>query len=318
MKALFLIIWIFSSTALFSSETDNFTPHFINIENSTVWLNVKMNNELEKIGNETTSCNVYSLQKKLFNSLGGVFIAKIENWSSENPNTYFLPIENSIYSNISGAKGLKGVRKIFNFKTYYTQGIMKVNDSIIGEDKLGHFLQVGYSMYYAVKMKQNPHYKDIRKTSEKLAEVLAKDYKYLRHLDSVDPLEIISQFSHFQENNEWGLKATLVKSYADIAANYYGYLFWNELVDGKTPYFTCVDNHFIKTRQFDFNEYINPSWDESINCSEFHRKIQNEMSNTEVKNCPIRPETCTELVKTIGPMAKNILHPKCLSLGSTL
>lgn len=311
-----LLVSIFCLAQAQASEPDNFTVKPLDIHDSKYWLNEKMNRELQYVADETKSCDQFELQKKIFKSLGGVFVAKIERWSEDNPNTYFLPIENSIYSDITKIKGVGGLRKLFDFSIYYTPGLMRINDTVFGEDKLGHFLQLGYSMYFAVQRSKDHHYKDIRNGGEKFAEYLAHDYEFIKTNKLVDPLDIVAAYADFQENGQWGMKATLVKSYADMSANYYGYLFWNELIDGNHPYFKCQNNHFVKTREFNFEEYVNPSWDESINCSEFHPKIkaaiENKMKASGLSFCPVRKNTCSELVKKIGPISSKILHPKCL------
>jgi hypothetical protein len=286
------------------------------MQDSKDWLNDKMNHELQVVGDKTKSCNQFELQKKLYKSLGGVFVAKIETWSKENPNAYFLPLEKSIFSDVAKVKGVDGIRKFINFSVYYTPGLMRINDTVFGDDKLGHFFQLGYGMYFAVQWSKDHHFKDIRNFNQRASETWVKNSKFIKENKLIDPLDTIATFANFEEDGQWGMQATLVKSYGDMAADYYGYLFWNELTDGNNPYFKCQDNHFVKVREFNFEEYVNPSWDESINCSEFHPKIktqvENKMKRSGIASCPVRKDACGELVKIIGPFSSRILHPKCL------
>lgn len=313
---------VLSSVSVSASETDNFSLRGYNYPDSTMWLNSKMNSSLDEVANKTKSCNPFELQKNLFQSLGGVFIATIEKWSEENPNAEFLPFENSIYSDIGETPGTHGLRKLVKFKSYYVPGQFRVGDVIAGDDKLGHFLQLGYGMYYAVHAKKNKNFPDIRTPMQRLAEVAADDYKFIRNTDKVSPEDIVGAFAQFQEDGEWGMGATLVKSYGDMAADYAGFLFWSDLTDGKNPYFKCEDNHFSRTRNFKWEEYINTGWDESINCSEFHPSIKNQvLAQIQKRNfgqCPIRPKSCAQLLKTFGPIAKSILHPKCIEAGNDI
>ena len=322
MKVFLSLIISFWSLVIVASETDNFTTRNIEYQDSTLWLNQKMNMALDQVAAKTKSCNPFELQKVLFQSLGGVFVANIENWSKENPNALFLPIENSIYSEVGQVRGTHGLRKLTKFKAYYTPGQFKVNNVIAGDDKLGHFLQLGYSMYYAVQKKKNSRFIDIRSPMQKLAELIVKDYSFIKNNKEVTHNDIVTAFAQFQEDGEWGMTATLVKSYGDIAADYAGYLFWSELTSGDNPYFECLDNHFSHVRAFNWEEYITPAWDESINCSEFHSSIS-ESVNTQIKKrnigaCPVAPESCADLVREYGSLAKSLLHPSCLKAGKEI
>lgn len=318
-KLLAVIISLNLTPMLFGSETDNFTLRNSHFNDSTIWLNDKMNSSLATVAKSTKSCDRFELHKKLYKELGGVFFAKIEKWSNLNPDAQVLPIEKSIYANVSNVRGTHGLRKLFKFHSYYTSGQFKVNDVIAGDDKLGHFLQLGYGMYFAVQKKTDNNFLDIRTPSQKLAELMAHDYHFLKENKETNPLDIVASFANFQEDGEWGMTATLVKSYGDMAADYSGYLFWSELTEGKNPYFICKDNHFTMDRQFHWEDYIDASWDESINCSDFHpsidKDVKDQIEQRGMGQCPVDKFSCAALVKKFGPIANRFLHPNCYKAG---
>lgn len=297
-----------------ASETDPYTLRD-KLADSTQWLNQRTNAALDASAAKVTSCDAYALQKQLFKEWGGVFVAKIESWSKDNPQARFLPIEQSIYAPVAGVKGKRGWRKLTKFNLYYSPGVFRVGDTIVGDDKLGHFLQLGYSMYYAAEKKRDDKFRDIRSLSQKAAEFMVDDYKFIRQ-STMQGDELVLAFANFQESTEWGMSATMVKSYADMASNYGGYLFWSRLTTGEHPYFTCQDNHWKRVAEFDWKDYVNPAWDEAINCNEYDPRIkpsiEAQIRHRGLGSCPIRPDECSALVHTLGKKAETLLHPKCL------
>lgn len=126
------------------------------------------------------------------------------------------------------------------------------------------------------------------------------------------------------EHALWGLHNTGVKSYGDISANWAGFQFWSELLDGPKPYFTCKNNKLTLQRDFDIKNYIDESWNESINCSSYAtdedaRTVAKNLAQLNLK-CPVNRETCQKLSQkylAISPeVQKRILSPLCLNPDS--
>lgn len=314
-----LLLAFLLPTFAWGSEVDNFTLRG-KLPDSRIWLNRKMNAALDEAARQTRSCNMFALQKNLYRNLGGFFVAKIETWSKRNPYASHLPIKNSIYADSAGERGDRGWRHFAKFKTYYSKGQFGFDELVIGDDKLGHFLQMGYSMYFAVRWKQDPNFPDIRTRFQRFAEEQVGDYNYIRKSRAKTPVDLILDFSMFQENHEFGMIATMVRSYADIAANYEGYHFWSSLTEGKNPYLRCSGGHWKRVRSFDWSDYINPAWDEAINCSDYdpviQTKIQRQIAKRGYGQCPINTESCLQLVEHYGSkVSPKILHPKCYAMG---
>ncbi|WP_413288860.1 hypothetical protein [Bdellovibrio sp. HCB337] len=298
-----------------ASEVDNFTLRG-KLPDSRVWLNKRMNIALDKAAFRTRSCDMFALQKNLYRDLGGFFVARIETWSKKNPYAAHLPIKKSVYSDAIHERGDRGWRHFAKFKTYYSPGQFAFNDLLIGDDKLGHFLQMGYSMYFAVRWKKDPNFPDIRNRFQRTAEDLVGDYDFIRQSKATNPIDLMLDFSMFQENNEFGMIATMVRSYADITANYEGYYFWASLTEGENPYLRCSEGGWKRVRTFDWSAYINPGWDEAINCSDYdpaiHNKVQRQIAKRGYGQCPISATACEQLTKYYGQkVARKLLHPKC-------
>lgn len=155
---------------------------------------------------------------------------------------------------------------------------MKIGDLMVGTDKIGHFFMQGLDYYDRVSAGKN--------------------------------LDLVLQQDH-GEDGAWGM--TGVTSYADMSANYAGYLFWNSLVRGSDPYFKCVVGQgWVKQKEFTWKNYVTAAWDEGINCSDFTPVLQakfdqrlRELNMT----CPVEPARCAELMK--DEKAKFIIGPKC-------
>lgn len=155
---------------------------------------------------------------------------------------------------------------------------MRIGDFMIGTDKIGHFFMQGLDYYDRVNA--------------------GKD------------LDLVLQQDH-GEDGAWGM--TGVTSYADMSANYAGYLFWNSLVRGSDPYFKCVvGKGWVKQKEFTWKTYVSAAWDEAINCSDFTPAVQAKFDQRLQElhmTCPVEPVRCAELVKQ--DKARFMIGPKC-------
>lgn len=322
MKNILVVLFVLCAAVFnaMASETDPYTLRG-QLPDSTNWLNDRMNSALEQSASKVRSCDAFALQKQIFKDWGGVFYAKIEDWSKENPYARFLPIEDSIYGAVAKKRGRNGWRKLTKFQMYYSPGIVRIGDVVVGDDKLGHFLQVGYAMYYAVNKKNDPRFRDIRSLSQKAAEFAVDDYKFIRE-SRLQGESLVMAFADFQENTQWGMEATMVKSYTDIASNYGGYLFWSRLTDGDKPYFTCDRDHWVRVVDFDWRDYVTPAWDEAINCNDYASEIEDQVAQQILLRgkgrCPVAPNVCADMIVSLGIKSKHMLHPSCLSAGEEI
>lgn len=172
---------------------------------------------------------------------------------------------------------------------------IKVGTTIMGVDKLSHFMTEGYDYY----------------KTEKRGETLNQ----------------ILNIGTEEEEDAYGFRATGIKSYADMTANYFGYQFWKNMIDGPNPYIKCENGKWIQNRKFDWNDYVNPMFDEAINCSKYKNDgmqaivdnnvevLQREHSQEQL-GCPVDLKACSELNKWVPDLyvRSQIVHPRCIAV----
>ena len=108
----------------------------------------------------------------------------------------------------------------------------------------------------------------------------------------------------------WGAYGTGVMSYGDLAANFNGMRFWNHILNKNEdilgrplgPYVLCENNKWVQGKSIDWKNYIDESFDESINCSLFREEIMVKKVRERIKAIPF------DGIKNLScPIAKNKL-----------
>ena len=128
-----------------------------------------------------------------------------------------------------------------------------------------------------------------------------------RHLPSQwsteQKLRRIMENNVLQEHSLWGLSGLSPKSYADLAANWHGFHFYQQLFDGPQPFLRCEKGVFRlnSERVFRISDFADASWNESINCSAFGsgqewQHFEKNLTN-QGRRCPQSPRTCEALLK---------------------
>lgn len=293
------------SKIIYSSEADYFT-YRKGLRNLTKMLNDKMNQQLSDITSTIQSCEESELYDAIMARMGGFGQSEIERWVSHDGSEN----DNWIYDGTN-------VRACCS-------PVFLLHGSIVSTDKLGHFLHSGYEMYYAVRYRSsNPIKKDSRSLISRIFDANQNLVKKISPKDNKEDEKFVLNLSHAQEESGWGLMGTGVKSYADIAANFDGYRFWNSLTQGASPFFICDQGKWKKKKDFQWKEYASDAWDEGVNCSEFAEPEIYEAVNRRIAElyrrnklsaptCPVEPEKCPDLVKRYYPFATQALHISCL------
>ncbi|MES2801431.1 MAG: hypothetical protein V4654_02980 [Bdellovibrionota bacterium] len=296
-------------------EVDNFTGRYKPLADSTAILNAEVNARLKKAvvkvnkkgilsrlknNGSCSTADLYSavsdeLVGGLVGSLEDYAVGELEDYAEKNKKVHKSNLEEDgiIYSS-SAYQGpvlnWLGVEPSINLKGHY-----------IGIDKLGHFFDEGID-YYRLDAKTKGS------AQVKIDKILAYGNKL--------------------ENGNFGLDTTGIKSYGDLAANYGGYLFWSRLTTGVNPYFKCSAGTWVQIREFDWDHYVNPAWDEAVNCSTyvagFGQDVAKEQKKLELKagskkkyTCPVSVTQCRRMVKYYGNKASQIISPTCLNLAKT-
>lgn len=173
--------------------------------------------------------------------------------------------------------------------------LIKVNDVFIGIDKLGHFLDTGHE--YFVRRYRKGH-----------------------------SIEELLTFGVKTEKTYFGMATTGIYSHADMAANFDGFGFWEQVTGGfgratRDSYVKCHDNLWVQHRAFDIKEYVNPAWDEAINLNRYKtEKMQRKMDKRMSKLAKrfgtstlyqLTPSLCALMKERYGDAARTIVTPRC-------
>lgn len=281
-----------------ATEVDNYTAVTKNLHDSLEWLNhttqEKLNKAMMKANSSRKRCDQKKLFAEIWKELGGDFWGQLENdIEKEKSLSKFSPSRRqSVYRRFK-------VSESFPLYMVKLGSTVKVGNYYLGSDKFGHFFAEGYA-YYKKAFKQKKGIRAGMRYGEKT------------------------------ERGFFGLKTTAVYSYGDLTANFNGMFFWNNVINSQNihqadeqHYFTCNENGLWETnRLFDWSDYIDGAWDETINCSKLRtkklqHKVDRQVSRLEEKsglthlNCPRLPEECAKAVEKYGIYAEKLIHPLC-------
>jgi hypothetical protein len=299
MRRLFLALTILIlSPSLFAKETDNLTGRYKPLEDSTEILDKEMNKRLQELITEANDdeikCSDTQKIRILFHDLnpGKNFIGAMETWSEESDKVSKRkgPFKNSIYNGVLDP----------TFEKVGIASTIKVNGQLIGTDKLGHFIDQGFT-----------YYTSFRKGS-------IKDGMHAG-------MQAALTGSIGSEGSLFGSKSTGTKSYADSMANYQGIMFYHSLTEGASPYLKCVDGKWSQINSFTFASYVDGGWDEGINCNEidtakkaaYEANIQKLEADSKTRGrednfrCPVDLKTCGRLHYRHVTYDKYVLSPEC-------
>jgi hypothetical protein len=188
----------------------------------------------------------------------------------------------------------------------------------IGSDKFGHFLSTGYEYLEAY----------LETYDETIAADLTPEQAEKRAVFATAVRGLLT------ESTILGGWTSRVFSFGDLAANYAGFVFFKDIVDGKSPY-VVYDSSLKKWRRgpqkFTWVDFVSPAWDEGINCSHFLPSIigDNDLQQKVIAHyvayakktgkdlsCPAIQESCNEIVesyrKKFGPaLSETLISPTC-------
>ena len=220
--------------------------------------------------------------------------------------SYSLSLNDSIYRDIDYLEG-------FSLNLKELSDVVTVSGHLVGLDKIGHFFAQGW------------------------------EYFELTHEDDHD-IEQALDWGRRQEAGKFGYSTTGIFSFADLAANFNGWRFWNRvLLRQDDPLKGLIGNLFnrryvscdiqiidsIRRRRvirawaynarFDFSDYIDGAWDEGSNCNSYadpfiEAKVTARINNVDPDfKCPHKIDDCVQARDKYGDYAKYVLHPYCLT-----
>jgi hypothetical protein len=331
-RRMFFIIFSFlfiQTPKAFSGEIDHFSRQGDKHFDATPAVNRIINEYLDILATKTQTCdretiinNARFLMDTNFPAIKNE-LARVFKLEFDQANKVVAEAVNSGLAESDPVKhkqrllALEAISRTQNFKSDSYQGfsgprydaccsyVMEVGGVEMGIDKVDHFLSAGFFLFQESEPKTE------------LPKANAEYYWPHEVVKKAGGEAAALKYNTFSENSSWGLAGTGVKSYGDLAANYQGYLFYKELVDGPNPYLKCENSRWKKTRNFQIQDYADESWDESINCSSYFSekgrdRVLKNIEKAKKIQCPRSPEICKRLKEKHKDKAQNFLHPLCL------
>jgi hypothetical protein len=220
-------------------ETDQFTRRLEPLKDSTAALDERVNQSIEAAARGASGApDQNEVVDAIYHDIGGHhWVDRIERWAmnSDQVDRLTLDRHDSIYSHqplwATRVAGLFGVGPT-----------IKLNDTLVGSDKLGHFLSQGRKFW-----RRYQRYHDEAKAAERSA---------------------------YTERALFGQMTTGSYSNADLVANYEGYRFYRSLfedgvIPGKPAILAWDTDHWRVQRPFTFADHVNAYWDEALNVNDF-------------------------------------------------
>lgn len=295
----------------YAAEVDQFTKRNDPLNDSSMILNQKANEyvqiALSKLNKSKINCQSLDEEKNLYSELRKYFAnhtkgeLTIYALKSDDVQKRKLKIQDSIFQHWTIWDGFLLGRSSANDSDLALGPLIKMDNVVIGTDKLEHLFGRGFAYFNNYYLKG----KSLEKT-----------------IDS----------GVFGEKTLYGGNklATGVFSYADLSANFNGMRFWNHMLqkradvmgDNFGPYIVCnQDNQWEQVKNIDFTHYFDESNDEAINCSKFPTEKTAKKYAQVVKSlavsgehftgsagCPIDPQALDAMKKKYGQFSKYILN----------
>jgi hypothetical protein len=237
-------------------ETDQFYNRSQPIADSTEVLNRKVNETLIEIAADWRKGNDQkAFVNAVYHKLGGHhWVDKLERWAMKSPDVDKL--ETPRYDSIYAGLPIWATRTTFLFGIGAT---IRINDQLIGSDKIGHFFSQGRK-YYRRYLKSGSEEKAARQSA-------------------------------FTERAIFGSSTTGSYSNADLVANYEGHrfyrsLFEDDVVPGKAAILRWADDGWLIQRHFDWADHVNEYWDEALNVNRYDDLIYKSMRERMIDLCP--------------------------------
>jgi hypothetical protein len=306
-----------------AAEIDSVTPRHLKLENAITEINKIMNQRIiaaiknanpNSLENATETCDEESLYTELRKS---IFQSYTASWGLKGyaldqqmrqlltQYSYALSLNDSIYRDLNYIEA-------FSLNLKELSDVININGHLIGIDKMGHFFAEGWQYFELTQEQQT--------------------------------LKQAMDWGKQQEQGKFGYVTTGVFSFADLIANFNGWLFWNKVLLKNAdpikggianffdrPYISCDINLIESMKQrrmirlwavnlsFDFSDYVDGAWDEGNNCNSYKDPIIENKVLERIKkvgfefSCPYQVKHCINARNKYQKYAKYLLHPACLT-----
>jgi len=236
-------------------ETDQFNNRQLSIKDSTSLMNYQVTQAIvSTILGWQGEADQMKVVDGIYKKIGGKhWVDKLERFAMDSSEVEKLPTppHDSIYSGhplyATRVAGLFGVGPT-----------LKINNVLVGTDKLGHFLSQGRKFYRRwVKLQ------DESKAAE---------------------------HSAYTERAIFGQMTTGSYSNADLVANYEGFRFYRSLfedniIPGKPAILKWKGDYWVMQRSFDWADHVNDYWDEALNINHYDELLYSHMKTRLLSFC---------------------------------
>jgi len=253
LSTLFLLIIVPSTGGAY--ETDQFNNRLQPIEDSSALMNRQVTLAIaSSITGWQGPRDDMKVVNNIYHKIGGRhWVDKLERFAMNSADIEKLdtPTHDSIYS----GHPIWATRVAALFGVGPT---LRINDTLVGTDKFGHFLSQGRKFYRRwLKMENESR---------------------------------AAEQSAFTERALFGQMSTGSYSNADLVANYEGYRFYRSLFEdniiaGKPAILSWENDHWIMQRPFDWADHINDYWDEALNINHYDKVLYPYMKNRLLTFC---------------------------------
>lgn len=260
LKALIIILALTSATLSYTAEVDHFSlPEPVALRDSRLILNAEVEQRIDRAlvranRNEPhlkprkmqrvpvrSRCNVDRLYESFQVLLARPLIGQVESYAEQSAfvERISIPFHDSIYRDFTWPHSPSLVL------SKRLASIVRMGNVYVGTDKFGHFFTEGLSYFVEIELMYGS-------------------------------LKDALLFGEWTESVYFGAETTGVFSFADLVANFQGLRFWNRILSkdfdpltgvSEPPYVVCEDDRWVVGDTFDWLDYVDPAWDESVNCS---------------------------------------------------
>ncbi|WNG50080.1 hypothetical protein F0U60_42615 [Archangium minus] len=200
---------------------------------------------------EKASCE--DVSHRIYQRFRIIGLHKIELWAENTPRIDRKPLK-ADYDRFQETSSLYRNERLWDWGLYFgIKATFNVAGVHMGADKLSHFFQTGW--------KYNKRYHAYREAG----------------VPEREALERVIRYGVGTEKGSLGLTTTGVFSFADLEANYQGFLFYRSLCQDENPRLVKTPEGWRLQRPFDWREYVSPQLDESVNNSAFTSKRWSEV-----------------------------------------
>ncbi len=316
-----ILLWAVTGSVVESAEIDTITPRHLALKNAVDKLNAIFNQRLaegvDKANRKDTGqfCDegtlYVELRKSVFQSYSAYwgltgYGLDLQLRELLKDYSYSLSLQDSIYRDLDYLEA-------FSLNLKELSDLVSADGHLIGLDKVGHFFAEGWQYFELT-----------RGAGAELGPALS--------------------WGHEQEQGKFGYATTGIYSFADLAANFDGWIFWNKILLRANdplkgwlgnfrngPYVTCRLQLWESIRQqqivrawsyraaFDLSDYLSGGWDERNNCNSYQNPVIEEKVASRIQrvapdfSCPLDKSACVAAKKKYGDYARYLLHPACLS-----